>query len=661
MEGRSVKASDLKAGDLVIVCDHLFEVAAASKLQSATHIALNSPTLPPKFESTQKTKVSVDDTGVIEYSPNVSVGEDICWINASKVTKKLPFKIGDDVLYAGSDYKWKVTDIHNEWSCVYLDNNRLLIDYMALDPLPKVVEKDLIDPQSVTVIQGTADLQESPGVTDSSEREVYGLVAEPRLPRVQSKDKPVDTTINPTMEPPVRKVMLHDLIRLDGRVAEVVATSWNKIANERQIGIRGSDADTSQRFNIFPPDPSHLKESCFSTSIDLTKPISWCWEREVEEVLQFKIGDQVLNNTLGETRVIAGYRTGKSFCPDREIIVIPTKGNELKYKVTKDDTLHPTNGVRYDTVRDVSEYIYVADEYKDMGFGYSSLKELTFIESDPLSSAKTLKYLDELKLSVRLVDDLIISLESRPEIISEKSSEEKSTREKLLLEANKLSASILKRCEALEEKINTNNFRAIKTLEEITKEIAKEEKSSEERIRFNKEKIRESFYDPIILTPPFEVKYSSWELSAPKSSLIETTKNDIGSAAWRMAAHQLTKLIKVILMKMVADDGGFNKKAEKETIRKLLSSSIGMIVIEGVAGQLLSLLPEKFNNVSIERLAEELRVQSLTSLGNSMIDTITETITAQPKSIRIADVSSIEEQYEEEEEVLMEEPLRLMV
>lgn len=143
--------------------------------------------------------------------------------------------------------------------------------------------------------------------------------------------------------------------------------------------------------------------------------------------------------------------------------------------------------------------------------------------------------------------------------------------------------------------------------------------------------------------------------------------SDLTSAAWRVAAHQTIRFIRFIILKLIKEEGSFTKKTEMKVMEKLLSSKIGEIFLEGIVGQLLTSMPERFNHQSITKLAEEIRIGAVSKAGELMIDSVIQQFLHedQKENLRFPTecnsiMNSIEGFEEEEEDVLENDKVQMI-
>ena len=122
----------------------------------------------------------------------------------------------------------------------------------------------------------------------------------------------------------------------------------------------------------------------------------------------------------------------------------------------------------------------------------------------------------------------------------------------------------------------------------------------------------------------------------------EMVLSDAEKAAYRVGARNTVKLGQTAITKALEAQGGDKAAA----LGAMLHTEVGASVVSGVMGALLTSLPQFQNDVRIQKLAEELRVNGMATLGNTVVDQLTEMVAPAMSSM----IQSLPQATHEEEE-----------
>lgn len=102
------------------------------------------------------------------------------------------------------------------------------------------------------------------------------------------------------------------------------------------------------------------------------------------------------------------------------------------------------------------------------------------------------------------------------------------------------------------------------------------------------------------------------------SKIIDMVKSDTKEAAYRVAGTQITNGAKAALIKLFESRGG---SSEQMTVfRSLLDSEMGESIIAMMLGVGLKYAPMVKDDQRVQKLAEEFRVQGMTTAGNAVME-----------------------------------------
>lgn len=104
---------------------------------------------------------------------------------------------------------------------------------------------------------------------------------------------------------------------------------------------------------------------------------------------------------------------------------------------------------------------------------------------------------------------------------------------------------------------------------------------------------------------------------------IETAKKDLGKASIRVAGNQLNKLIVKVILQLLRNQG-FTKRSEISTLEKFFSTPIGSAFVSLAGGQILTFAPYLKDQVKVQQLAEELRINGYATAGNELVEFVKE-------------------------------------
>ena len=109
---------------------------------------------------------------------------------------------------------------------------------------------------------------------------------------------------------------------------------------------------------------------------------------------------------------------------------------------------------------------------------------------------------------------------------------------------------------------------------------------------------------------------------ATKQPFKEMVLSDSEKAAYRIGARNTVKLGQGAITKALEAQGGDKAAA----LGAMLNTEVGHSVVSGIMGALLTTLPQFQNDTRVQKLAEELRVNGMATLGNTVVDQLTEIV-----------------------------------
>jgi len=110
--------------------------------------------------------------------------------------------------------------------------------------------------------------------------------------------------------------------------------------------------------------------------------------------------------------------------------------------------------------------------------------------------------------------------------------------------------------------------------------------------------------------------------SETKPTFVEMMRTDMSSAAYRVAANQMSKGIKGAILMALEKKGTDGGKVA--AIAEMLDTEVGQAAISMMIGLALTYLPHVSADPRAQRLAGEFRVESMTMVGNTLLDTVVE-------------------------------------
>lgn len=127
----------------------------------------------------------------------------------------------------------------------------------------------------------------------------------------------------------------------------------------------------------------------------------------------------------------------------------------------------------------------------------------------------------------------------------------------------------------------------------------------------------------------------------------EMVLSDAEKAAYRVGARNTVKLGQTAITKALEAQGGDKAAA----LGAMLHTEVGASVVSGVMGALLTSLPQFQNDARVQKLAEELRVNGMATLGNTVVDQLTEMVAPAMSAM----IQSLPQSTSHEEEEASEE------
>ena len=112
------------------------------------------------------------------------------------------------------------------------------------------------------------------------------------------------------------------------------------------------------------------------------------------------------------------------------------------------------------------------------------------------------------------------------------------------------------------------------------------------------------------------------EVNMSKPNFKQMVLSDAEKAAYRITARNVVALGRDAILKILDSKGG----EQAQAFSMMLSTEIGTSVVSGVMGGILTALPQFQNDTRVQKLAEELRVNGMATLGNTVVDQLTEIV-----------------------------------
>lgn len=100
-------------------------------------------------------------------------------------------------------------------------------------------------------------------------------------------------------------------------------------------------------------------------------------------------------------------------------------------------------------------------------------------------------------------------------------------------------------------------------------------------------------------------------------------KSDLGEAAYRVGATQLTKMVKAGILKLLGQNGGV-KKSVLNTVRDFLDTELGDALVAYLLGLLLSYIPKFKEHPVVQKLSKELRIHGMVIVGETIVNAVME-------------------------------------
>ena len=138
---------------------------------------------------------------------------------------------------------------------------------------------------------------------------------------------------------------------------------------------------------------------------------------------------------------------------------------------------------------------------------------------------------------------------------------------------------------------------------------------------------------------------------ATKQPFKEMVLSDSEKAAYRIGARNTVKLGQGAITKALEAQGGDKAAA----LGAMLNTEVGHSVVSGIMGALLTTLPQFQNDTRVQKLAEELRVNGMATLGNTVVDQLTE-IVAPAMSAMVQNLPMVQQHDEPHHHHEEEEP-----
>ena len=107
-----------------------------------------------------------------------------------------------------------------------------------------------------------------------------------------------------------------------------------------------------------------------------------------------------------------------------------------------------------------------------------------------------------------------------------------------------------------------------------------------------------------------------------KPNFKQMVLSDAEKAAYRITARNVVKLGREAILKILEAKGGDQAAA----FSQLLNTEVGNSLVSGVMGGVLTFMPQFQSDARVQTLAEELRVHGMATLGNALVDQLTEIV-----------------------------------
>lgn len=104
--------------------------------------------------------------------------------------------------------------------------------------------------------------------------------------------------------------------------------------------------------------------------------------------------------------------------------------------------------------------------------------------------------------------------------------------------------------------------------------------------------------------------------------ILKSLKQDAGKAGYRVATTQLTNAAKKAIVAVMQKQGGSSDNIN--TLSMFLDSEAGAALIAFALGAALPKIPQYGNNPHVEKIAEEFRIHSMTTVGNAVMNEVTQ-------------------------------------
>ena len=112
------------------------------------------------------------------------------------------------------------------------------------------------------------------------------------------------------------------------------------------------------------------------------------------------------------------------------------------------------------------------------------------------------------------------------------------------------------------------------------------------------------------------------EVNMSKPNFKQMVLSDAEKAAYRITARNVVALGRDAILKILDSKGG----EQAQAFSMMLGTEIGTSIVSGVMGGILTALPQFQNDTRVQKLAEELRVNGMATLGNTVVDQLTEIV-----------------------------------
>ena len=129
-----------------------------------------------------------------------------------------------------------------------------------------------------------------------------------------------------------------------------------------------------------------------------------------------------------------------------------------------------------------------------------------------------------------------------------------------------------------------------------------------------------------------------------RKPLKELLLSDGEKAAYRIGARNAVKLGQGAISKALEVKGG----DQAAVMSAMLNTEPGHALVSGIMGGILTAMPQFQSDARVQTLAEELRVHGMATLGNALVDELTQIVTPTMNAM-IAGLPAIAQQTEEEE------------